>query len=169
MVYVDTSVLVPLFLNEPHSAAASDWYGREKSELVAAAWCIPEFASALGIKQRTGAIDAQQASGAWERFERMVAADLRLLPVTPAHFLRAAQLVLDAPSALRAARWRRTALGVCRGRRREAHGDPGRRIGPQCPAAQVEAGCAERVALTGANKGEVAASYARSGVAIRPL
>jgi uncharacterized protein len=102
MVYVDTSVLVPLFLNEPHSAAVADWYAREKSELVAAAWCIPEFASALGIKQRTGAIDSQQAQGAWTRFERMVAADLRLLPVEPAHFHRAAALVLDAASALRA-------------------------------------------------------------------
>lgn len=102
MVYVDTSVLVPLFLNEPHSLAASDWYAHEKSELVAAAWCIPEFASALGMKQRTGAIDAQQAQGAWESFERMVAADLRLLPVAPANFHRAAELVLDAASALRA-------------------------------------------------------------------
>jgi len=102
MVYVDTSVLVPLFLNEPHSAAAADWYSREKAELVAAAWCVPEFANALGIKQRTGAIDAQQAKGAWTRFERMVAADLRLLPVEPVHFHRAAELVLDAASALRA-------------------------------------------------------------------
>jgi predicted nucleic acid-binding protein len=65
MVYVDTSVLVPLFLNEPYSAAVGNWYSREKGELVAAAWCVPEFASALGIKQRTGAIDAQQAHGAW--------------------------------------------------------------------------------------------------------
>lgn len=102
MVYVDTSVLVPLFLNEPHSVAAANWYAREKSELVAAVWCIPEFASALGIKQRTGAIDAQQAQGVWARFERMVAADLRLLPVAPADFRRAAELVLDAASALRA-------------------------------------------------------------------
>jgi uncharacterized protein len=102
MVYVDTSVLVPLFLNEPHSLAVGEWYAREKGELVAAAWCIPEFASALGIKQRTGAIDAQQAQGAWKRFERMAAADLRVLPVEPAHFLRAAELVLDAASALRA-------------------------------------------------------------------
>ena len=102
MVYVDTSVLVPLFLNEPSSQAAAEWYAREKSELVAAAWCIPEFASALGIKQRTGAINAQQARGAWERFERMVAADLRLLLVEPANFHRAAELVLDAGSALRA-------------------------------------------------------------------
>jgi len=102
MVYVDTSVLVPLFLNEPHSVAAAKWYSREKSELVAAAWCIPEFASALGIKLRTGAIDVQQARGAWTRFERMVAADLRLLPVEAVHFHRAAELVLDAASALRA-------------------------------------------------------------------
>ena len=102
MVYVDTSVLVPLFLNEPHSVVAADWYSREKGELVAAAWCIPEFASALGIKQRTGAIDAQQARGAWTRFERMVAADLRIAPVETAHFHRAAELVLEAASALRA-------------------------------------------------------------------
>jgi uncharacterized protein len=95
-------VLVPLFLNEPHSVAVANWYAREKSELIAAVWCIPEFASALGIKQRTGAIDAQQAQEAWARFERMVAADLRLLPVAPAHFHRAAELVLSAVSALRA-------------------------------------------------------------------
>lgn len=102
MVYVDTSVLVPLFLNEPHSLAAAAWYAHEKGELVAAAWCVPEFASALGIKQRTSAITAQQAQATWSRFERLVAADLRLLPVEPAHFHRAAELVLDAASALRA-------------------------------------------------------------------
>ncbi len=102
MVYVDTSVLVPLFLNEAHSMAVSDWYAREKSEIAAAAWCVPEFASALGIKQRTGAINAQQAQGAWARFERMVAADLQLLAVAPAHFHRAAELVLDSVSGLRA-------------------------------------------------------------------
>jgi uncharacterized protein len=61
MVYVDTSVLVPLFVNERYSVAVANWYARVKGELVAAAWCVPEFASALGIKQRTGAIDLQQA------------------------------------------------------------------------------------------------------------
>jgi uncharacterized protein len=102
MVYVDTSVLVPLFLHEPHSAAVAKWFAREQRELVAAAWCIPEFASALGIKQRTGAIDARQAEGAWSRFGRLVAADLRLLTVAPAHYHRAAELVLDATNGLRA-------------------------------------------------------------------
>jgi predicted nucleic acid-binding protein len=36
------------------------------------------------------------------RFGRMVAADLQLLPVDPSHFHRAAELVLDAASPLRA-------------------------------------------------------------------
>ena len=102
MIYVDTSVLVPLFLHEPHSKAVAAWYAREKGELVAATWCITEFASALGIKQRTGAVSAQQAQAAWERLARMAAADLRLLAVSPANFHRAAELVLDAASALRA-------------------------------------------------------------------
>lgn len=102
MVYVDTSVLVPLFLNESHSRATADWYANERRELVAAAWCIPEFASALGIKQRTGAIDTTQAQVAWAQFERLIASDLRLLPVEPANFHRAAELVLDSTSALRA-------------------------------------------------------------------
>lgn len=102
MVYVDTSVLVPLFVNEPQSAAVAHWYAREKDELLAAAWCVPEFASALGIKQRTGALSGRQAQDVWARFERMAAADLRLLPVAPAHFHRAAELVLDATTGLRA-------------------------------------------------------------------
>ena len=102
MVYVDTSVLVPLFLNEPHSAAVADWYSREKGELVSAAWCVTEFASALGIKQRTGAINTQQAQEAWTSFKRMVAADLSLITVQQSHFNRAAELVLDVTSSLRA-------------------------------------------------------------------
>ncbi len=102
MVHVDTSVLVPLFLNELHSVAAAVWYAREMPELVAAAWCVTEFARVLGIKQRTGAIEAQEAQVAWTRFERMVAADLRLLPVEPAAFHRAAEWVLDAGRDLRA-------------------------------------------------------------------
>ena len=102
MIYLDTSVLVPLFLNEPMSLAIAEWYSKEKSELVSAAWCVTEFGSALGIKQRTGAVNAQQAGAAWASFGRMVASDLRLLAVMPAHFHRAAELVLDASSGLRA-------------------------------------------------------------------
>ena len=102
MVYVDTSALVALIVNETGSAAVAKWYAGTKAELVSAAWCVPEFTSALGIKQRIGQLDAAQARDAWERFGRLVANDLKLLPVEPADFHRAAVMTLDAGSALRA-------------------------------------------------------------------
>jgi len=102
MVYVDTSVLVALHLNEPRSADVARWYGACAEELVAAAWCVTEFASALGIKQRTGRITGAEAQAAWQRFERLCANDLKLLPVEPATFYRAAVMMLDAETGLRA-------------------------------------------------------------------
>lgn len=102
MVYVDTSVLVALHLNEPRSANVAQWYGACGDELVSAMWCVTEFASALGIKQRTGQISAAEGQEAWLRFERLCANDLRLLPVAPAIFHRAAVLTLDTASGLRA-------------------------------------------------------------------
>jgi uncharacterized protein len=102
MVYIDTSALVALIVNEASSAAVAKWYASSKTELVSAAWCVTEFASALGIKQRTGHLDATQAKQAWGRFERLVAGDIRLLPIEAADFHRAAMLTLNAASALRA-------------------------------------------------------------------
>ncbi len=102
MVYVDTSALVALIVKEPGSAAVADWYASTKSELVSAAWCVTEFGSALGMKQRTAQLDAAQAQQAWDRFQRLVASDLRLLPVEPVDFHRAALLTLNAGSGIRA-------------------------------------------------------------------
>lgn len=102
MIYVDTSVLVALYTREEKSADVSRWYAACTDELAAAAWCVTEFASALSIKQRTGQIDAAAAQTAWQQFERMCANDLRLLPVEPASFHRAALLSQDMASGLRA-------------------------------------------------------------------
>lgn len=102
VVYVDTSALVALIVPEAQSAAVARWYGRSRAELVSATWCVTEFASALGIKQRAGQLDARQALDAWQRFERLAANDLALLPLPAAVFHRAAALALDAQSALRA-------------------------------------------------------------------
>lgn len=102
MIYVDTGTLVALIVNEPHSAAVAAWYARTKGSLVSAVWCVTEFASALGIKQRTGQLDPAQAETAWVTFGRLAANDLQLLPLEAAHFHRAAVMVLDASSSLRA-------------------------------------------------------------------
>ena len=103
MIYVDTSVLVALVVHEPGSAAVAAWYEAARSELVSATWCVTEFASALGLKQRRAQLDADQALEAWERFQRLVAHDLRLLPVEMVDFHRAALLTLEGASSIRAA------------------------------------------------------------------
>jgi predicted nucleic acid-binding protein len=102
MVYLDTSVLVALILNEPRSADVAKWYGSCTDELVSSMWCVTEFASALGIKQRTGQITELEAQAAWLRFERLCTNDLGLIAVDPGTYHRAAVLTLDASSGLRA-------------------------------------------------------------------
>jgi len=102
MIYVDTSVLVAIYTKETKSVAASRWYASCTDELVSAVWCVSEFASALGIKQRTGQLSVDEAQVAWMQFERMCAHDLQLLPIESSTFHRAAVLTLDAASGLRA-------------------------------------------------------------------
>ncbi|MDD5297500.1 MAG: type II toxin-antitoxin system VapC family toxin [Rhodocyclaceae bacterium] len=101
MIYLDTSVLVALFANEARSAEVSNWYAGCAEELVSTVWCVTEFASALGIKQRTGQMDQAAAQAAWHQFERLCANDLKLLPLEPTVFHRAALLALEAASGLR--------------------------------------------------------------------
>jgi predicted nucleic acid-binding protein len=61
MLYVDTSVLVALCTNEAKTVDVVNWYAACTDELASAAWCVTEFASALGIKQRTGQLTESQA------------------------------------------------------------------------------------------------------------
>ena len=102
MLYVDTSVLVALCTNEAKTADVLKWYAACTDELASAAWCVTEFASALGIKQRTGQLTKVQAQAAWVQFERMCANDLQLLPVEATTFHKAAMLTMDAAAGLRA-------------------------------------------------------------------
>ena len=63
---------------------------------------VTEFASALGIKQRTGQLTESQAQAAWVKFERMCANDLQLLAVEAITFHKAAMLTMNVAEGLRA-------------------------------------------------------------------
>lgn len=102
MIYVDTSVLVALCTKEAKTADVVQWYAECTQELVSAAWCVTEFASAMGLKQRTGQLTVEQAHTAWVQFERMCANDLQLLPVEATTFHKAALMTMNAASGLRA-------------------------------------------------------------------
>jgi hypothetical protein len=47
-------VLVALCTQEAKTADVIKWYAACTGELASAVWCVPEFASAMGLKQRTG-------------------------------------------------------------------------------------------------------------------
>lgn len=100
--YVDTSVLVALCVNEPRSEDVSRWYAKCKDNLVSPVWSVTEFASALGIKQRTGQITTDEAQVAWQSFQRLCTNDLTLLSPDANMFHKAAFLTLDAATGLRA-------------------------------------------------------------------
>lgn len=102
MIYVDTGVLVALCVHERMTAAVSSWYASVRDELISGAWCVTEFASALGIKRRSGQMSEDQSAFAWRSFERMCASDLQLTPIEPPVFHHAAVLTLDASTGLRA-------------------------------------------------------------------
>jgi uncharacterized protein len=101
MVYVDTSVLVALHLNEPNSHLAEKWYAKCTEPMVCAIWCVTEFASALGIKLRTGQINLAQSAAAWLRFEAQCRNELQLVSVEADMFHKAALLALNSESKLR--------------------------------------------------------------------
>ncbi len=100
--YVDTSVLIALYINEQHSDAVSHWYINSRDKLISSMWCVTEFASALGIKQRTGQLNADEALLAWQRFQNLCQNDLSLLTPNTNNFQKAAELTLNTSSGLRA-------------------------------------------------------------------
>ena len=96
MLYVDTSVLVALCTNEAKPADVVKWYSACTGELVSAAWCVTEFASAMGLEQRTGQLTQVQAQEAWLHLERLCPNDQQWLSIETMTFHKAALLPMEA-------------------------------------------------------------------------
>ncbi|MGC1388662.1 MAG: type II toxin-antitoxin system VapC family toxin [Steroidobacteraceae bacterium] len=101
-IYLDTSAAVPLFVPEPASDRVAAWLEVCADTLVSADWILTEFASALAIKVRRGELLQKHAAAAWENFGIFSQSGLRLVPVTRATFMHAAQLVRSIRVELRA-------------------------------------------------------------------
>ncbi len=102
MVYLDTSVAVPLFVSEKYSDMIDRWISDCEIPLVAADWILTEFASALSIKERSAGLSAKDAKLAWRGFETFCASGLRLAPVSRNAFREAAKMIRDPAHGLRA-------------------------------------------------------------------
>jgi uncharacterized protein len=102
MVYMDTSVLVALLTHEANAERIARWYEAETRPLISSDWCVPEFASALALKERTGQLTRKQGNAAWKVFDEFCSAGLRLLPLGRDVFAQAAHLVRESKHGLRA-------------------------------------------------------------------
>jgi uncharacterized protein len=100
MIYLDTSVAIPMFVPEPASDAVDAWFESCDEPLISSDWILTEFAGALSIKVRRGEIEQRHAQAAWKDFESFSRSGLRLIPVSRRAFAHAAQLVRNVPSGL---------------------------------------------------------------------
>ena len=71
--YADTSVIVPLFLNEPTSKIAANWFEISRKKIVASALAIGEFHAVLakyismGVKNENEAIEIAAQFDLWRK------------------------------------------------------------------------------------------------------
>jgi uncharacterized protein len=102
MLYVDTSIIVSALTNEADTALSQVWLAKqETSELTISDWTTTEFASALSIKLRTGALGADARAAALSAFTRL-AESFGTLPVGREDFRAAARFADQSELNLRA-------------------------------------------------------------------
>jgi uncharacterized protein len=103
MLYLDTSVLVPLFIPEPESDRIQRWIERQAPEaLCISEWTLTEFVSALGLKVRMKHLNAEQARNAQNLLEKLAAQSLQVHVPTRADYVQAAAFLGEHTLGLRA-------------------------------------------------------------------
>ncbi len=120
MVYADTSVLLALFLNELKTLDAWRWVSQQQAGSIAASdWTLTEFSSALAVKVRMKAIDADTHGKTLFAVKRFASSQLVLIQPEKPDFHRAAELCdhwqmgLRAGDALHLAIAGRQGIAVC--------------------------------------------------------
>lgn len=103
MLYLDSSLLVPLVLTEPSSPKAKSWLSDVEDELVTSIWARVEVASALSIKQRTGTLAEGGRAIAERALGRLLDEEIEVVPVQRADFEAAERMAARPVPPLRAA------------------------------------------------------------------
>ncbi len=96
MVYLDTSVLLPLFVREPQSEPVRAWLqALSQGDPTISEWTRTEFASAVGIMVRSRRLEEEIARAALRAFNEMIDNSLGLLIPEKKDFLLACRFLDD--------------------------------------------------------------------------
>lgn len=103
MIYLDTSVLVPLFVAEPQSAAVRAWLKANTDQALAISdWSLAEFASAMGVKVRRKDLGVEHALQACKVMRESVEESMEVIAPTKSTYVQAVDLLSHLSSGLRA-------------------------------------------------------------------
>lgn len=101
--YADTCLLVSLFLRDAGTEAALDWLEEATGQpILASHWSLTEFSSAAASLARQKRITEKLHAETSRRFRDFAAQRLTLEPPLPADFERAAAMVTNYATGLRA-------------------------------------------------------------------
>jgi predicted nucleic acid-binding protein len=93
MLYLDTAVVLTLFVNEPTSRAVEDWLAARRQALAFSDWGLTECASALALKLRRGEIDIEFAKRCFAAIATFVHESCEFIACAPHHQAEAQRLL----------------------------------------------------------------------------
>ncbi len=80
MIYLDASVVVPIFTVEATSARIDAWLATQP-DICLSPWTVAEFSSALSHHLRTGRLDPDERDAAEDGLDRWMAEGVRLIDI----------------------------------------------------------------------------------------
>lgn len=102
MLYLDTAVILSLFVGEPMSAEVGDWVASRRQPLACSDWGLSECASALGIRLRRGELNADSAASAYRAIATFANESCELISCASHHQAEAQRLLTRFDLPLRA-------------------------------------------------------------------
>ncbi|MBK7814362.1 MAG: type II toxin-antitoxin system VapC family toxin [Rhodocyclaceae bacterium] len=93
MLYLDTAVVLTLFIDEPTSRPVEDWLAARRQPLAFSDWGLTECASALALKQRRDGMDVALARRCFATIADFVHESCDLIACAPHHQTEAQRLL----------------------------------------------------------------------------
>ncbi len=93
MLYLDTAVVLTLFVREPMSESVGKWIASRRQPLAFSDWGLTECASALGIRLRRGELNADSATRAYQAVTTFANESCELIACAGHHQKKAQRLL----------------------------------------------------------------------------